>query len=145
MKLHGDEGRFYNLRSIMVFSMSGIAHDIDVYKTRVLVTVVPSTRYVLRKKNVLAFKRRDGTDIKKRKGNMNLTLQAICDFMTWSLEVMSTGLWPETAFVQSSVVVLRCICYFLKLSLATRIVFVFVYELVGACCPCGWIIANLVS
>ena len=107
VRLHGDEGRFYNQRSIMVLSVGGRAHDIDVYKTRALITVVPSTRYVIQKKVVSAFNRRDGTRGKKRKGKVNVTLKALCDFITWSLEVMSTGVWPEEPFVQSSVVVFR--------------------------------------
>ena len=95
VRLHGDEGRFHNQRSIMVFSVAGLAHDVDVYKTRTLVTVVPSTRYVTQKKQVDAVTRRNGARIKRRKGKVNLTLKALCDFITWSLEVMSTGVWPD--------------------------------------------------
>ena len=134
-RLHGDEGRYYNQRSIMVLSVASVAHDLDVYKTRALITVVPSTRYVVQKKVVEAFNRRNGVRVKKRKGKVNLTLKALCDFITWSFDVMSTGLWPEEPFVQSSVIVFRPLSVASqKASLVTSVMFVLVFEFVGACC-----------
>lgn len=99
VRLHGDEGRYYNLKSILIFSVGGVAHSNDPYETRGLITVLPSTRYVYAKRVVPGCVLSNGRRIKARTIKVNLTLKAVADFLAWSFGVAATGLWPAAPFV----------------------------------------------
>lgn len=96
LRLHGDEGKFHN-KGVMIFTLAGIRHHHDPFLTRLLLTVMPQTRYVYSWKKVPGFK------IKQRKPKMrrmkiNVTLAAISDFIAQSLQCLVDGKFPQEPF-----------------------------------------------
>jgi hypothetical protein len=105
LRFHGDEGRFYNLRCILILSLGGILHHQDPYRSRVLLTVVPSTQYSYGHRMVpieRTLKAKDNANgvrkPKLRKLKINNTLLAISEFLAWSLEWCAKGLWPDEPY-----------------------------------------------
>lgn len=99
LRLHGDEGRYYNLRSVMIFSLGGVRHTNDVYQSRLLLTVLPSTRYSYSKKNVHTGKLGKRKRMLSRKMKFNQTFREISEFLAWSLDVLRSGLFPDQPYV----------------------------------------------
>ena len=92
LRLHGDEGRFYNLKSVLILSLGGICHRQDPYTTRALLTVLPSTRYSY------GYRLVPVKGNKRRKLKINKTFMAISEFLAWSLEICAKGTWPMEPF-----------------------------------------------
>jgi len=93
LRFHGDEGKWYNLKNIMIFSVGGIAHSNDPYLTRLLLTVLPGTKYVYEKRKITT------ANGKKRWFKYNCTFAAIAEFLAWSFEVAASGKWPDQPYV----------------------------------------------
>ena len=98
LRLHGDEGRFHVGKLIMVFSYSGFRHCNDVFKSRLLSTVCPASRYAYGKKKVQGMK-------KSRWMKINQTFRAISQFLLWDMQNGQRGIFPAKPYVWISYVV----------------------------------------
>lgn len=103
IRFHGDEGTWSRGKSIMVWSIGGVSHHHDVYQTRFLLTVLPSTKYAYQDRVVDPFVRRCGKKSKRRKMKVNMTFDAASKFLAWSLQVAASGVFPDEPFAGASV------------------------------------------
>lgn len=93
LRFHGDEGTWTHLKSIMIFSVGGMAHSNDPYLTRLLLTVLPGTKYVYEKRKITA------NNGKKRWFKYNCTFAAVAEFLEWSFQIAASGKWPDQPYV----------------------------------------------
>ena len=83
IRIHGDDGKYSKERSVCIWNWSGVFPHGDAQDTRFLITVVP-------------------THIFWCEGKVNKTLEAVTSFLTWSINVMFAGVWPEEGFAAAS-------------------------------------------
>ena len=93
-RLHGDEGKFHNNKTVTIMSLGSLSHSDDPYMTRLLLAVVPSTRYSYTYRKVST----EGTKQKWRWLKVNETMKKLSEFLTWSFKACSTGKWPDQPF-----------------------------------------------
>ena len=101
LRLHGDEGTWHRGKNVLIINLQGIRHKQDVYRSRLLLTVLPGNRCAYDTKVLPAYLRRCGKRVKKRKMKINKTLHAVTEFLEWSFQHLATGVWPEEPFVGS--------------------------------------------
>ena len=94
LRLHGDEGKFHNNKTVSILSLGALAHSDDPYLTRLLLAVVPSTRYCYLYRRVAAEGKR-----KTRMLKVNATMKKLSEFFTWSFKACAEGKWPDQPFV----------------------------------------------
>ena len=102
LRLHGDEGILHNMKGVMVFSIGGLKHSQDVYKSRLLLTVIPGTKYTYGKRKLAAYKRgRNKVTVKARQLKFNRTLEAVSQFLFESFACLAEGRFGTTPFTNS--------------------------------------------
>jgi len=83
----------------MIFSLGGLSHAQDPYVSRLLLTVLPSTRYAYVAKKVSTGRMGKRKRFKMRQMKCNATFRAISEFLGWSLDHLRKGCWPDKPYV----------------------------------------------
>ena len=101
VRIHGDKGKFYNGKNVLILSASGLCHHANPFLGRLVLTVFPGNRFHHRKRMLPAFHRGGGKKpIKKRWLKTNATLENVSKFLKWSLDVLQKGIFPSEPFVR---------------------------------------------